>query len=367
MIKSKIIIIFLAVLILPYFVYAQTENEPSDEFFVAEVIEVIKEQESVLADGKKAKQQNLLLKGLEEPFLGQEFSHIGIDEIDVISKNIYDKGDKVLVVASYDDKGESRFYITDYVRTNSMLYLLFVFVACLLIVGRTKGLRALISLALTFLVIIKYIIPQILAGTSPFLTTLFGSIIILLVIIYITEGFKARSHLAVLSIFICLFITIVISTLFVSLTKLTGVASEEISFLFYIGEQAINFKGLLLAGIIIGTLGVLDDVVISQIATVEQIAKANPAFGMRELFKRGQKVGVSHIASMSNTLFLAYAGVSLPLLLLFVSGESAFSSWGQIINNEAIATEIVRTLSGSIGLILAVPIATIISAKFYSN
>ena len=137
------------------------------------------------------------------------------------------------------------------------------------------------------------------------------------------------------------------------------------SYLINIGENLINFKGLLLAGIIIGALGVLDDVVISQVATVEQISKANKAFDGMEIFKRAYKVGISHIASMTNTLFLAYAGVSLPLLVLFISGESAFTSWGQIINNEMIATEIIRTLSGSIGLILSVPIATSIAAWWH--
>ena len=133
----------------------------------------------------------------------------------------------------------------------------------------------------------------------------------------------------------------------------------------HIGQGAINFKGLLLAGIIIGSLGVLDDVVISQVATVEQIAAAGHYLDSWKTFKHAYKVGISHIASMSNTLFLAYAGVSLPLLILFVSGKSAFSTWGQVINNQAIATEIVRTLAGSIGLILSVPIATLVAVWWF--
>jgi uncharacterized membrane protein len=134
-----------------------------------------------------------------------------------------------------------------------------------------------------------------------------------------------------------------------------------------IGGQSINFQGLLLAGIIIGFLGVLDDVVISQVAAVEQLSKTDNSLNRKGLFGRAYQIGVSHVSSMANTLFLAYAGVSLPLLILFISGQSAFTGWGQIINNEMVATEIVRTLAGSIGLILAVPISTFIAAWWYGR
>ena len=134
-----------------------------------------------------------------------------------------------------------------------------------------------------------------------------------------------------------------------------------------LGDKITNFKGLLLAGIIIGALGVLDDVVISQVASVEQLFHTDPHQSKKELFKKSYKIGVSHISSMTNTLFLAYAGVSLPLLILFTSGQSAFSSWQQLIGNEQIATEIIRTLSGSIGLILSVPISTILAVNIFKR
>ncbi len=162
------------------------------------------------------------------------------------------------------------------------------------------------------------------------------------------------------------------SWFFVKVAKLTGISSEETAYLINLGVGAkINFQGLLLAGIIIGTLGVLDDVVISQVAAVEQIIKTNPKQNFKEIFKKAHEIGVSHISSMTNTLFLAYAGVSLPLLILFLSGQSAFSSWLQIINNEIIATEIIRTLAGSTGLILSIPISTFLAVwilkKHYVN
>lgn len=357
--------VLLVLLFIPLFVFAQADEMQRDTFFKAEITQVLEQKINVLPDGSETVQQNLMLRGLEGDFSGKEINFNGIGEIDVLSKNIYKVGDRVLTVASYDMEGNVVYYITDFIRTKSLWSLAAIFVLALLAVGGIKGLRSLLALVLTFLVIIKYIIPQILSGTSPLLVTLIGSLVILLVIIYTTEGFRARSHIAVISILVSLIITILFSWVFVSLTKLTGVSSEDVLFLFNIGGQVINFKGLLLAGIIIGALGVLDDVVISQIRTVEQIAKASDSLDKIKIFKHAYQVGVSHIASMTNTLFLAYAGVSLPLLILFISGESAFSTWSQIINSEIIATEMVRTLTGSIGLILSVPIATLFAVWWY--
>jgi len=371
----KIIIIFIVFLVLPGIALAQAEdatdnnleNFPQDKIFKAEVIEILKQEKNILPDGIETEQQNLKLRGLEDEFKDKEFEFNGINEFDVIKKNIYKQGDKVIVVASFDDQGNVYYYITDYIRTKGLLWLSIIFILSFFIIGGLKGLRSVLALILTFFILIKYIIPNIIAGASPIFTTLIGSLIILLIIIYITEGFKTRSHIAVFSIFISLLITIFLSWFFVNLAKLSGLASEEMSFLINLGDEVINFKGLLLAGIIIGALGVLDDIVISQVATVEQIIKANKSQPKSEIFKKAYKVGVSHISSMTNTLFLAYAGVSLPLLILFISGESAFNSWSQIINNEAIATEIVRTLSGSIGLILSVPIATVMAVWWFKK
>ncbi|NTU99009.1 YibE/F family protein, partial [Candidatus Falkowbacteria bacterium] len=227
-----------------------------------------------------------------------------------------------------------------------------------LAVGGFKGLRSLLSLVLSFFVIMDFIIPKILAGSDPVLITVAGSFFILIFIIYLTEGFNRLAHISVLSIFLSLLTTVLLSWFFVDITKLSGLATEDASFLIGLGNGDISFQGLLMAGIIIGALGVLDDVVISQVAAVSELYITDSTLSRWDLFSRAYKVGVSHISSMTNTLFLAYAGASITLLILFSSGQSGFSSWGQAVNNEMIATEIVRTLAGSIGLILAVPIST---------
>ena len=230
-----------------------------------------------------------------------------------------------------------------------------------MVVGKLRGFRSLLSLLISFYIVVQYIIPQVLSGSDPLLTTLIGSFVILLTIIYLSEGFNRDSNTAIVSILSSLLITIGLSWFFVQMARLTGFSGEEMSTLVSYGYDSLSFKGLLLAGIIIGSLGVLDDVVLAQIAAVKEIYKANPDQSKMEIFASAYKIGVTHINSMTNTLFLAYAGASLPLIALIVSGQSAFSSSTQIINNEEIATEIIRTLTGSIGLISSVPIATFLA------
>lgn len=356
----------MALFLVPSFVLAQESTAP-DKIIQAMVIEVVRQQGNVTGDGTTAMQQDLKLLGLEGEFQGKVMTYFGIGNVDVIKKNIYKVGDKVLVLASIDDRGEYRYYVTDYVRTTSLLYLFIVFVAILFAVSGLKGLRALVSLAFSFLVIMKYIVPQILDGADPVVVTVIGSFIILFAIIYFTEGFTKEAHIGLASIFISLLITIFLSWLFVNMSMLSGAASEEVSFLVGIGARAINFKGLLLAGIIIGALGVLDDIVIAQVAAVRELAETDARLSRWELFRKAYSIGISHISSMTNTLFLAYAGASLAILILFSSGTSGYNTWTQAVNNEILATEIVRTLAGSVGLILAVPISTLIATLVYKR
>lgn len=357
--KIKLLLVLTVVLLFPFFAFAQ--NDKTNVMFEARVVKILEERNNTLGDGTVAFQQNLKLLGLTDDYKGKEFEVHGIGSFDTIKKNIYQEGDRVMVIDSFDADGNSTFYITDYVRRSALLYLAVLFVFVLILSGGIKGFRSILSLILTFIITIKYILPQILAGSNPLLVTLLGSFFILLAVIYITEGFKLRAHIATASIAVSLILTIFLSKIFIIFAHLTGLNAEEAMSLISVGGSTIDFRGLLLAGIIIGALGVLDDVVISQVVTVEKLTEATPNKSRLELFKSAYEVGTSHIASMTNTLFLAYAGASLPLLLFFVSGDSAFSSWAQVISNEKIATEIVRTLAGSIGLILAVPIATTIA------
>jgi len=364
MFKKVVCFLFLFLLI-PVFVQAEV-IEPEFEqtqTFKAEVLEIIKEQVQERENSSWSVKQLIRLRGLSDGWEDKEVVFDGTEH-DVLSAAQYQVGDKVIVNRSLGVDGEENFYIIDYARGRSLLWLLIIFSLLVILVGHWKGLRALVVLGLTFFIILKFIIPQILVGTNPVWVTIIGSVFILLFALYITEGFNKYSHIAIVSILISLVITGLCSSWFTGLAKLSGFASDEVMFLLSSSYGFIDVHGLLLAAIIIGTLGVLDDVVISQVMTVKQLKQASVNLNRLELYKRSMKVGVSHLSSMVNTLFLAYAGAALPLLLLFGIKEPPFIKFSQIISQEIIATEIVRTLAGSVGLILAVPIATLLAVAF---
>jgi len=357
----KILALLFFSLFIPSLVLAQ--EIPQEEVFEAKILEIVNEKEIEQGDGTRFIQQDIKLLGLGGAWDGEEVLFNGISDLVVLNSNVYKVGDKVLVSAVEEVGGATGFYVIDYVRRASLFWLGFIFFLIVLVVGKLKGVRSLLSLVLSFLIIVKFIVPSILSGMSPLLVAILGSLAILLVIIYVTEGINKKSNLAILSIFISLCVVLLLSVLFTEFARLTGLAQEEAMFL--IGLQgAINFKGLLLAGILIGTLGVLDDVVLAQIETVAQIKKANPNLTNKEVFKMAFKVGNTHLGSMTNTLFLAYAGASLPLILLFSIGGPASQSFANVLNNEFIATEIIRTLVGSTGIAFAIPLSTLIAVKF---
>lgn len=363
------LLVLLALVLLPKFSLAQeTEVQtPDDSLFYAKVLEILDEKETASENGVISKQQNIKLLLLSGPEKNKEVVYQGIDQFSVVSQNYYQVGDKVLVNKSQTDDGRDFYDITDYVRLNGLFYLFLFFIFLVIIIAKWKGFKALLSLLFSVLVIMKFMIPNILAGFNPFWITLIGALFILIFIIYFTEGLNKKSNLAVFSIILVLSIVGVLTLFFEAYLRLSGMSNEESMLLIGLTEQAINFRGLLLAGILLGTLGVLDDVVISQISAVEELKKANNNFDFKNLYHRGINIGKSHLASMINTLFLAYAGAALPLLILFSLKTGPWLSPGLVINNEMIATEILRTLIGSIGILLAVPISTYLAAKYFAK
>ena len=229
-------------------------------------------------------------------------------------------------------------------------------------IGGWRGASSLIGLAASISIIIWGIIPAIVAGHSPLAVCLIGGVVIAGVTIFLAHGFSKNSALAFVVMLISLFFAAGLATVFAEYAQLFGAGSEEA---FYLTNEVfgnINLRGLLLGGILIGALGVLDDVTVAQVTVIAELKKANPRLAFRELFYRGLKVGREHIASMINTLALAYVGVSLPLVLLFMIDGS--QPWWVVLNSEFIAEEIIRTVVGSIALIFAVPIASGIGAYF---
>ncbi|OGZ34140.1 MAG: hypothetical protein A2Y98_02285 [Candidatus Portnoybacteria bacterium RBG_19FT_COMBO_36_7] len=337
-----------------------------EEIFKAKVLEVLEQEEFIGEDNSKYISQKLKVEGLEGRWEDIEVIVSGI-EINPSFNELYQKGDKVLVSFSEQAEGESDYYIVDFVRLDKIYWLAAIFCLVILLTGRWRGLRAIMGLGFSFLIIFKFVIPKILDGSDPLSVSLLFSAIIILVSTYLVYGLNKKSSVAILGTFAGITIVGILSLIFTELVRLAGFAQEETIFLVNLMGSSLNLKGLLLAGFIIGALGVLDDITISQVSAVEELTKANPGLSKFEIYKRAMKIGIDHVASMVNTLFLAYAGASFPLLLLFVFKQPPFETLNRVINNEVIATEIVRALVGSIGLALAVPITTFLAAYIYKR
>jgi uncharacterized membrane protein len=259
-----------------------------------------------------------------------------------------------------DQAGQPTFYnIRDLERGRPMVALAALFVVAVIAFGRWQGVRSLIGLACSFAVIVGFVVPAILRGRGPVPVALVGALAIMLASLYLSHGVGRKTTAAVVGTALALALTGALTAGFVELAALTGLASEDaLNASFQVG--GISLQGLLLAGIILGGLGVLDDVTVSQASLVFELRRADPAATLAELVRSGLAVGRDHVAASVNTLFLAYAGASLPLLVLFVSGGDAL---GTVATSEAVAVEVVRTLCGSVGLIAAVPLTTVLAAS----
>ena len=345
---------------------AQTQQpsaQSQQDFFKAKIVKITNEGEQIGLDGIKTFLQSYTLKALDGKWKNKEIT-ISNSEFNTISLVAFKVGDVLLVAHTVGEQGEDQFYVVDYVRETGMYFLAFLFVGMVILIGRMKGVKALISLAISFAVIVWFILPQIIHGADPVLISVIGGIIITVLSLYITYGFKYFTHIGAISMGISLVFTVTITQIFTEWTKLTGNVDEQAALLTQMLGSNFNLKGLLLAAFIIGAIGVLDDVVINQISLIEELHRADKTMTWQKLFQRGLKVGVDHISAIVNTLFLAYVGASLPLLLLFSADTMTKYDYSTIINLEVIATEIVRTLTGSLGLIAAVPISTLIAAIF---
>jgi len=355
--KKIILIIFLGLIIFGYwgnFVFAQDQ-----EILEGQVTKILEEKQISFGET----QEKQLFQKLEILVTAGSLKD---KKIEVESGNLpmanlpkYKVGDKLLVAYSLDLEGNDSFQITDYIRRDSLSFLFSVFVILAILIAGWRGITSLVGMAVSFLVIFIFVLPKILAGSNPVLIAVLGSFLIIPVSFYLSHGLNKKTTVAVVGTILALAITGILAGFFVDQAKLTGFASEEAGFLQVAKQGTVNIKGLLLAGIIIGVLGVLDDITISQSAIVFQLKQANPKLKKGQLFWQAMNVGQDHIASMVNTLILVYTGAALPLLLLFINTPHPFS---EVINYEIVAEEVVRTLVGSIGLILAVPITTFIAS-----
>ncbi|MER8029929.1 YibE/F family protein [Streptomyces bauhiniae] len=271
------------------------------------------------------------------------------------------QGEKVVVAYEPSAPEELQYSVTDINRRFPMALLAGVF-ALAVVVGRLRGVMALVALAISFLVLNFFVLPAILQGANPLLVAVVGSSAIMLIALYLCHGLSARTSVAVLGTLISLSLIGVLGSEFIDWAALSGNTDDNTGLIHGL-YPSIDMSGLLLAGVIIGSLGVLDDVTVPQTSAVWELHEANPSMGWRGLYGAAIRIGRDHIASVVNTLVLAYAGAALPLLLLF---SIARSGVGTVANSELVAEEIVRTLVGSIGLVASVPVTTLLAALVVS-
>ena len=270
------------------------------------------------------------------------------------------KGDRVILEAEGGDV-EPEYFLADFSRKTPLMVITALFALSVIAIGGRQGLKAILSLMGMGVVIVKMILPLVLRGYNPIFVTVGISSALTVLFILFVAGYSRKTIAAVCGTVGGLVTAGLLAYILGKASYLTGLASSEAQMLQYF-DASIDFQGLLFSGIIIGALGAILDIGISISSSMEQIKEADPTTDFETLFTRGIAVGKDLIATMSNTLILAYVGSSLPLLLLFQANQS---SWSEVLNLDMMASEIIRAMAGSIGLTLAIPITALVSALLF--
>ena len=263
-------------------------------------------------------------------------------------------GDDLYVSRTVLPDGAVVFSFYDHQRRTPLVVLTVLFAAAVVALGRWRGVGALAGLAISMLILAVFLLPSILHGHSPIAAAIVASALIAFIALYLAHGVTTATSVALLGTFASLLVTVVVSWAFAGVARFTGLTDDSAFYLQALGGQ-IDVRGIVLAGFVIGALGVLDDVTVTQVSAVFELHNAQPGLGSKELYRAAVRIGRDHISSTVNTLFLAYAGAALPLLLLFTQAQQGLSV---VASQEVVATEIVRSLAGSIGLVAAVPMTT---------
>nr|WP_323379352.1 YibE/F family protein [Streptomyces durbertensis] len=288
------------------------------------------------------------------PHVGRKFTEIVTPD----ATRRLSTGQEVVVAYAPQAPEELQYSVVDVNRTFPMVVLAALFALVVVAIGRLRGLLALVGLVVTFALLVLFILPAILQGSNPLVVAVVGGSAIMLVTMYLCHGFSARTSVAVLGTLISLLLIGLLGSLFIGWASLSGNTDDQTALVHSLYPD-IEIRGLLLASVLIGSLGVLDDVTVTQTSAVWELKETDPGASWRRVYASAMRIGRDHIASVVNTLVLAYAGAALPLLLLFSIAEA---SVGTVATSELVAEEIVRTLVGSIGLVASVPVTTALAA-----
>lgn len=342
--------------------YEYEASEPEvKEFEVGVVLEILEEEsfdvQGSLVFVQRLKVSNTTTGEISEVQVGDEYQPLLADQK-------YTVGDKIILTSQLDYEANEYTVVVDRYRIPVLAFLVVAFFLLVTAVGGLRGMLSILGMFSTFGILGWFLLPQILAGASPVLMGVIAAVVAGAVTIYLAHGISRKSHVAFVSIVVVLCVVLLLSSFVVRATHLLGLGDEQAYFLQFAEYGTINLQGLFLAGIIIGAFGVLDDIVVAQVSVVEQLMAANKKLSRQDLYFRALEVGKDHVASLVNTLVMAYAGASLPLfLLMFV--DTGIPLWVKI-NDQVVAEEIVRTLTGSIGLVLAVPLTTLLAVYLLS-
>lgn len=339
---------------------------PELEIVKAKLTKVVSTNSQILA-GTEVRQE---LRTIEVKVLeGSLENQTVVIENDHLKSKV---GDTIYIQATKQIDGTYILTSYDVYRVHWLIFYFVLFIVLTIWFGGMQGIRGLLSLFASVFVIFYIFLPELLAGGSPIVVSSVVASIIIILGSYVTHGFNRTTSAAVVGMLVTVLVTILLSLHSVAVMRFTGMSSDEAVYLTFNTQGLLDLKGLLLGGIIIGLLGILYDVAIGQAIIVEELLRSAPHLSVKKIFERAIRIGREHIGALVNNLALAYVGVSLPLLLLFYT--SSASGPRAIMNREDIATEIARTLIGSIGLVLAVPITTFISivllrgkVKFHSE
>lgn len=346
-----IVIIFISIFIFSINSYAEEEIEY--EYYKATIIDL---KEKIENDIKTYKIKSQFTEGpYENKTIELEYIPTQGTSLDIEFKN----GMPIIVSLQMKDGEIKRAGVYDVNRKDTLKMLAIIFVVVLLIFGGFKGIFAVLSLLLTFLLIIFCLIPLILNGTSPILATIVISSIAILANFILISGFSKKSFCAIVSTIGGTIIAGLCAYYFGSLMALTGLCDDSVQTLVTHTDVIIDFRGLLFSGMILGTMGAVMDIGMSITSFIFEMKKKKPAISSISLFTSGISVGKDIMSTMTNTLILAYAGTSLPLFLYFITMDTSFAN---IINMQFIAEEILRALSGSIGLVLTIPLTSLIAS-----
>jgi uncharacterized membrane protein len=350
--------LLLVAIVSPSLTQAQQVHNELQGTYRGKVLEVVSSEDRTVPGTQTATAvQTIDVEILDGPFDGDiitiENDFLALDEGDrfYFNYNVYLDGSESYAVTNIDRRGPLMIFVA-------------LFAFAVIALGGWQGVRSLVALGVCFLAIFYVLLPGLLAGYNPLILSFLVAAGILFGAIFFTHGFNRESAVAYGGTMLAVGLTGVLAIIAVSATELSGFASDESVYLNFNTNGLLDFTGLLLGAIIVGVLGVLDDIAVTQAAVVVELYNSNKSLSPREVYRRALRVGREHVGALVNTLVLAYAGASLPLLMYFYLAPVGFWS---LINSELFATEIIRAVVGSIGLIMTVPIVTGLAVWYLKN